>query len=191
MRLQRFNFLVQRTTKKANQVIQEDSYVFDATNHLVTATTKEGTTQYTYVGNGNRIHQTTQTHQGTTLRDITYIVNTESAYQDIVMTLDFKKGMSVAPVETVFTYGNGLVSLETNDTITYYRIDEKQTVTNLLDASGVVLVTMEYEESTCFYYAKERYYDARIGRFVSADMYLGTMLSQTSYAKITQMQMQG
>ena len=76
-----------------------------------------------------------------------------------------------------------VISVETCGKIRYYRTDEKHSVTNILDTTGKVKATIEYDEygvianpevvSTGLYYAKARYYDARIGRFVSEDSYRG------------------
>ena len=122
-----------------------------------------------------------------------------TAYQNIVMAKDTVTGKVSA-----FTFGNEQVSVETDGKISYYRNDEKNSVTEILDETGKVQATIQYDEygvilnpevvktngnifsenlfsytghvydeSTGLYYAKARYYDAKIGRFISEDSYRG------------------
>lgn len=100
---------------------------------------------------------------------------------------------------SIFTFSDEVISVETSGNISYYRNDEKHSVTDILDTTGKVKATIEYdeygvianpevvstggnilaytehvyEESTGLYYAKARYYDVGIGRFVSEDSYRG------------------
>jgi RHS repeat-associated protein len=85
----------------------------------------------------------------------------------------------------------------------YYRTDEKNTVTDILDKTGAVKASLSndefgkllskdgvdkvntvqvaifaftghvYDDNSGLYYAKARYYDAEIGRFISEDSYKG------------------
>ena len=98
---------------------------------------------------------------------------------------------SISGKTSIFTFATGYIS--------YYRTDEKHSVTDILDKAGKVKATIAYdeygvienpevvstggnifaytghvyEESTGLYYAKARYYEASNGRFISEDMYLG------------------
>ena len=106
---------------------------------------------------------------------------------------------SVNGKNSIFTFADEVISVETYGNISYYRTDEKHSVTDILDEVGKEQVTIEYdeygviknpevvstsgnifaytghvyEESTGLYYAKARYYDVEIGRFVSEDSYQG------------------
>ena len=103
---------------------------------------------------------------------------------------------SVSEKTSIFTFCDEVISVEISGNISYYKTDEKHSVTNILETTGKVKATIEYdvianpevvstggniyaytghvyEESTGLYYAKARYYDARIGRFVSEDSYRG------------------
>jgi RHS repeat-associated protein len=113
---------------------------------------------------------------------------------------------SVNGKNSIFTFADEVISVETSGNISYYRTDEKHSVTDILDEVGKEQVTIEYdeygviknpevvstsgnifaytghvyEESTGLYYAKARYYDVEIGRFVSEDSYQGELSDSAS-----------
>jgi RHS repeat-associated protein len=131
---------------------------------------------------------------GSVTSNTTYVLDPESAYNDIIMAKE-----SVTGKNSLFTFSDEVISVETSGNISYYRTDEKHSVTDIIDETGKVQATIEYdeygvikkpevvstsgnifaytghvyEESTGLYYAKARYYDAEIGRFVSEDSYKG------------------
>ncbi|WP_167956189.1 RHS repeat-associated core domain-containing protein [Anaerosporobacter faecicola] len=106
---------------------------------------------------------------------------------------------SVSGKASIFTFSDEVIGVETSGNISCYRTDEKHSVTNILDETGKTKATIKYDEygvianpeavstggnifaytghvydeSTGLYYAKARYYDAEIGRFVSEDSYKG------------------
>ena len=151
------------------------------------------TTKYVYDGAGNRVKAKVELN-GSVTSNTTYVVDGESSYNDIIMAKD-----SVSGKISIFTFSDEVISVETSGNISYYRTDEKNSVTDILDTAGKVKATIEYdeygvianpevvstggnifaytghvyEESTGLYYAKARYYDAGIGRFVSEDSYRG------------------
>ena len=133
------------------------------------------------------------------ISNTSYVVDTMTTYQNIIMAKDTVNGKISA-----FTFGNEQVSVETDGKISYYRNDEKNSVTEILDEIGKVQASIQYdeygvilnpevvgtngnilsenlfsytghvyEESTGLYYAKARYYEAKIGRFISEDSYRG------------------
>ncbi|SHM88022.1 RHS repeat-associated core domain-containing protein [Anaerosporobacter mobilis DSM 15930] len=151
------------------------------------------TTKYVYDGAGNRVNTKVELN-GSVTSNTTYVVDEESSNNDIIMAKD-----SVGGKTSIFTFSDEVISVETSGNISYYRNDEKHSVADILDTAGKVKDTIEhdeygvianpevvstggnifaytghvYEESTGLYYAKARYYDAEIGRFVSEDSYRG------------------
>ena len=158
------------------------------------------TTKYVYDGAGNRVNTKVELNGSVTSNTI-YVLDGESSYNDIIMAKD-----SVSGKTSIFTFSDEVISVETSGNISYYRTDEKNSVTDILDTTGKVKATIEYdeygvianpevvstggnifaytghvyEESTGLYYAKARYYDAGIGRFVSEDSYRGEANDPTS-----------
>ena len=196
----------------------KQTYVFDSTNKMSKVVnykdntsgsgTSTVTTKYTYDGVGNRVSAKVELNGSVTI-NTTYVVDGESAYNDIIMAKD-----SISGKTSVFTFSDEVISVETSGNISYYRNDEKHSVTDILDTTGKVKATIEYDEygvianpevvstggnifaytghvyekSTGLYYAKARYYDAEIGRFVSEDSYRGELndpLSQNFYTYCT------
>ncbi len=173
-------------------------YTFDSTNKLTKVVGEDTTTVYDYDGNGNRVNVKV-TKYGSVISNTSYVVDTMTTYQNIVMAKDTVTGKVSA-----FTFVNEQVSVETDGKISYYRNDEKNSVTEILDGAGKVQASIQYDEygvmlnpeavgtngnifsenlfsytghvydeSTGLYYAKARYYDAKIGRFISEDSYRG------------------
>ena len=179
------------------------TYTFDSTNKMSKAVIRKSgsdgstssstaiTTKYTYDGVGNRTNIKVD-KDGNITSNTTYIIDQESAYNDIIMAYDSVKGTT-----SVFTFSDEVISVETSGSISYYKTDEKHSVTDILDESGKTKATIEHDEygvianpevvstsgnifaytghvydvTTELYYAKARYYDAEIGRFVSEDSY--------------------
>ena len=189
------------------------TYTFDSTNKMSKAVIRKSgsdsntssatvvTTKYSYDGAGNRTGVKVD-KDGRITSNTTYVVDQESAYNDIIMAKDSVKGTT-----SVFTFSDEVISVETSGNISYYKTDEKHSVTDILDESGKTKATIEYEEygvitnpevvstsgnifaytghvydeSTGFYYAKARYYDAKSGRFVSEDSYKGEVNDPASW----------
>ena len=180
-------------------------YTFDSTNKLTKVVGEDSTTVYSYDGDGNRVNAKV-TKNGSVISNTSYAVDTMTTYQNIIMAKD-----TVTAKVSAFTFGNEQVSVETDGKISYYRNDEKNSVTEILDETGKVQASIQYdeygvilnpevvgtdgnifsenlfsytghvyEESTGLYYAKARYYDAKIGRFISEDSYRGEQGESTS-----------
>jgi len=151
------------------------------------------TTKYVYDGAGNRVNAKVELN-GSITSNITYVVDGESSYNDIIMAKD-----SVSGKTSIYTFSNEVISVEASGNISYYRTNEKNSVTDILDTAGKIKATIEYdeygvienpevvstggnifaytghvyEESKGLYYVKARYYDAESGRLVSEDSYRG------------------
>jgi YD repeat-containing protein len=123
------------------------TYTFDSTNKMSKVVThkdvadgsvsgsegkKTVTTKYTYDGAGNRINAKVESN-GSVTSNTTYVVDPESAYNDIIMAKD-----SVTGKTSVFTFSDEVISVETSGNISYYRTDEKHSVTDILDETGKV-----------------------------------------------------
>lgn len=127
----------------------------------------------------------------TTTSNVHYVSDQMSAYGDTIIASDLQTGK-----ETVFVFGNGLISLhDQGGTAYYYQLDIRGSVTGISDSYGRsvtdirydefgVMENLEaahvkgnifsytghvYEESTHLYYAKARYYDPEKGRMISSD----------------------
>ena len=52
---------------------------------------------------------------------------------------------SVSGKTSIFTFSDEVISVETTGNISYYRNDEKHSVTDILDTAGKVKYTIEYD----------------------------------------------
>ncbi|WP_310605497.1 cellulose binding domain-containing protein [Anaerosporobacter sp.] len=188
--------------------LEKQVYTFDSTNKLskvIANTAKNGsvetvTTKYSYDGIGSRISAKVE-KAGMATSNITYVIDPKSTYGNIIMTKN-----SITGKTSVFTFSDEVISVETSGEISYYKTDEKHSVTDILDGTGKVRTTIEYDEygtiansevistggnifaytghvydeSIGLYYAKARYYDAEKGRFISEDNYRGKRNDPTS-----------
>ncbi|SET55925.1 cellulose binding domain-containing protein [[Clostridium] polysaccharolyticum] len=174
------------------------TYTFDFAGKMSKAVIRQKdktiTDQYTYDGEGNRIQTKTETN-GKTTGNTVYAVDWESSCHNIIQAKDTISGKT-----SVFTFARDeAVSVEIGGKISYYRTDEKHSVTEILSSTGKSGATIAYdeygnpeypeavntsgnlfgytghayEETTGLYYAKARYYDAENGRFLSVDCYQG------------------
>jgi RHS repeat-associated protein len=175
-----------------------ESYHFDSSGMLsqVVGHSTATISTYEYNGAGNRVSQEVA-DAGVLKSKTEYVIDTQSAYGDIVGTIDMTETGNTKT--SYFTYGKGLVSADEGGIIGYYRIDEKGTVIDILDKVGNNRVSFRYDEfgvlgnteglnnygnifsytgyvydgSTELYYAKARNYEAGNGRFISQDSYEG------------------
>ncbi len=193
------------TEVKVNGNITQ-TYAFDSANKMSKAVIRKGnlsdstagktvTTKYTYDGSGNRINGVVYS-DGKMTSNTTYLVDLETSNNNIILAKD-----SVSGEVSQFTFADEVISVESFGNISYYKTDEKYSVTDILDATGRVQAAIEYDEyggienpevvsiggnvfaytghvydeNTGLYYAKARYYNAEIGRFISKDTYLGNI----------------
>ncbi|BCN29431.1 cellulose binding domain-containing protein [Anaeromicropila herbilytica] len=182
------------STKKVNGITKA-TYTFDSTNMLTSVknTSNKTASKYEYDGAGNRTKKTVSKNNKVVSKK-SYVIDTMSSYQDIIAEAD-----TVSGDETDFTYGLGLVSVETGKGISYYRIDEKNSVEEIQNNSGTVKAEIGYDEfgnvenpddigtngnifsytghvyetESSLLYVKARYYDSKTGRFISEDSNLG------------------
>jgi RHS repeat-associated protein len=154
-----------------------DSFSWDAENRLTSATVNSATTTYVYNGDGLR---ESLTFGGNTT---TYTWDIAAGIPQVLDDEDFR-----------YVYGLGRISQAGPGTTTrYYLTDALGSVMALVDASGTVLNTYEYDvfgavrsstgstanaftytgeqtdASTGLEYLRARYYDAATGRFLSLD----------------------
>ncbi|MGN6711392.1 cellulose binding domain-containing protein [Anaerocolumna jejuensis] len=178
------------------------NYTFNSAGMLskVVDTDTSTTSSYVYDGAGNRV--SSEVRSDNSLKNKKeYVIDTQSAYGDIVGAIDTTEGGNTKT--SYITYGKGLVSTDNDGIMGYYWTDEKNTVTDILDKTGAVKASLSndefgkllskdgvdkgntvqvaifaftghvYDDNTGLYYAKARYYDAEIGRFISEDSYKG------------------
>ncbi|BCN29436.1 RHS repeat-associated core domain-containing protein [Anaeromicropila herbilytica] len=182
------------SSKKVNGITKA-TYTFDSTNMLTSVknTSNKTTSKYEYDGAGNRIKKTVSKNNKVVSKK-SYVIDTMSSNQDIIA-----EGDSLSGDETDFTYGLGLVSVESGKGISYYRIDEKNSVEEIQNNSGVMKAEIScdefgnvenpddigtngnifgytghvYDAESSQLYVKARYYDFKTGRFISEDSNLG------------------
>ena len=165
--------------------INTTTYTWDYENRLVGTTEDERVTQYEYDGDGNRISKTVD---GVTTKYINDIA------APLVQVL-----METTDEDTViasYTYGNDLISSTKYDVLNtiYYNYDGLGSVRQLTDDTEAIVALYTYDafgnliassgtsentygftgeqqfkEADGLVYLRARYYDARVGRFISRD----------------------
>ena len=197
-------------------------YAYDRNNRLITETTGENTITYAYDGNGNQIAKETggeitinkydgfnrlkKQIQGSNNAEYEYngdglrtkkTVNAEETRQiwigkQIVCELD-----AADVAKAVFIRGINLIYAEMEGLQTYYVYNGHGDVVQLIDESGTLTKTYEYDafgvekdadeedinpfrycgeyfdKETGTYYLRARYYNPAIGRFITEDSYPG------------------
>ena len=180
------------------------TYTYDGAGNILTASDGTATHSYTY-GDANWKDLLTA-FDG---QSITYdsIGNPTSYYNGIRWNFTWANGRSLATASDgtnslSFAYdASGLpYALKYNGTVYYYITNLQGDVMKLVDASGNVVASYEYDpygkvlsatgpmadanplryrgyvydQETGFYYLQSRYYDPTIGRFLNADGYAST-----------------
>lgn len=175
-------------------------YTYNEANRLAKLEKDGKVTSYQYNVNGHRVKKT---ESG---RATAYVLDPLSPYGETLETyVDGKRADSIV-------YGNERISVRNSQDKTYnYSLDHLGSVNELRSADGSVAQSYLYEEfgemltkpkdssivsahfsytghefdlESGLYYAKARYLDASLGRFVSEDTYDGTLtnpLSQNRY----------
>ena len=118
----------------------KQTYVFDSTNKMSKVVTYKDdtsgsgastvTTKYVYDGAGNRVNAKVELN-GSVTSNTTYVVDGESSYNDIIMAKN-----SVSGKTSIFTFSDEVISVETSGNISYYKTDDKNSVTDILDTAG-------------------------------------------------------
>ena len=180
--------------KRGNQVT---NYTYDSMNRLVRATIQEGnsvtTEKYGYDAAGNRIYKETN-EEGR----VYYVLDTISSLPYVMAQINPDGS------KNVYTYGDGIISLETSGKMYYYVLDGHGSVRKLVDDKGAVTDSYDYDaygnllkktgeapndllytgeqynETTGLYYLRARYMDPSTGMFISMDTYPGSTYDPVS-----------
>jgi len=169
------------------------SYTWDWNNHLLSVTEPAGTTVYEYDGDGTRIIKT----QAAVMTK--YINDVALGLVQVLMETD-----NTGVVQAIYNYGNDLISMNRAGTNSYYNYDGLGSTRQLTNSSGVVTKSYTYDswgnliassgsvvntygftgeqqfgEADNLVFLRARYYDPRVGRFISRD----PLLSIEYYAR--------
>lgn len=178
------------------------TYTFDARHQLIGATLPDGTKiAYRYQADGNLASRTKTKTDGTTTTTH-YLVDTNLAFAQVVAEYD-DAGKPTAS----YTYGDELLQRTRAGQNTYFHHDGQGTVDALTDDTGAAAQTYGYDawgnpveaagtDDNPYRYAGERYdtdlgliylrarwYDPKVGRFVSADPFDGVSASPITLHK--------
>ncbi|HEY9621936.1 MAG TPA: putative Ig domain-containing protein [Crinalium sp.] len=175
---------------------QTTTYTWNDDNRLVSAQLPDGkVASYEYDAEGIRVSST---------------ANGEKTYFLLDKNRDYAQVLEeyVSGNRTVFyVYGHDLISQERASGTSYYHVDGLGSTSALTDANGLVTDTYTYtafgelegrsggtensyqftgeqlDENLGEYYLRQRYYSAKIGRFVRRDTFEGTLSHPTSQHK--------
>ncbi|MBQ7942728.1 MAG: RHS repeat-associated core domain-containing protein [Lachnospiraceae bacterium] len=163
---------------------------YDCRNRLVSA----GGITYTYDAENNRISAETDTYKEE------YVTDTVSSSLSRVMTVTrYNKGVTTG-TETLYLYGNGLISEKKGDIVLYHHYNHLGSTTKLTDSEGGVVETYTYgtygellsgdmsltrflyngrygvsTDDNGLYYMRQRYYNPEIKRFINQDILSGSL----------------
>jgi RHS repeat-associated protein len=158
-------------------------YTWDWNNHLLSVSEPGGNTLYEYDGDGTRINKTQNAVKTKYINDAALPL-----VQVLMETTD------TGIVQATYTYGNDLISMNRADANSYYHYDGLGSARQLTDSSGAVTVSYTYDsfgnliassgaatnaygftgeqqfgEADGLVFLRARYYDSRVGRFISRD----------------------
>jgi RHS repeat-associated protein len=168
------------------------TYTWDWRNLLASVSEPAGTTMYEYDGDGTRVKKT----QGTT---VTKYVNDVALPLVQVLAETNNSGVT----QGTYDYGQGLIRVRRGGTNSFFLSDGLGTVRQLVNSSGAITDSYTYDgygnrvassgstvntygftgqqqfaEADSLVFLRARYYDPRIGRFISRD----PLLSPSYYA---------
>ena len=159
------------------------SYTWDWNNRLLSVSEPAGNTLYAYDGDGTRISKTQAGVKTKYINDVA---------RGLVQVLMETNDANI--VQAVYTYGYGLISMNRADANSYYNCDGLGSTRQMTDSSQAVVASYTYDgygnliassgsvnnaygftgeqqfgEADNLVYLRARYYDARIGMFISRD----------------------
>ena len=183
-----------------------ENYTYSADGKLLSYKSVTGSVVteevYTYDGEGNRLSK--ETKKAGEDKKVYYVMDNLTGYSRTVLELDEEK-----QIKTVYTRGDGLLSIRTgSETRTYisdghgdvrYLTDEEGKITDayrysaygeLIEKTGTTenpyLYCGEYnDEGTGLYYLRARYMNPSTGTFISMDSYRGNTYDPASLHKYT------
>ncbi len=172
------------------------SYRYDYENRLIHATTMASEISYAYDVDGIRVAKTVDgesTH---------FLVDKNRKYAQVLEERDNLDSLTAS-----YVYGDDLISQDRAGTISYYHYDGLGSTRALTDDSGTVTDTYTYEAfgsliystgstqnrylftgeqydpNAGFYYLRARYYDPKMGRFLTTDAFEGKLFEPISLHK--------
>ena len=155
-----------------------DTFIYDGLNRLIAANVNDVEATYTYKADGLRISKTVDG------------ITTKHIWNGNKISIELNASDAVI---AKYIHGLNLIAAESNGFRTYYLFDAHGDVTHLTDSLGAVLRAYRYnaygveinpnpndsnpfrycgeyfDEETGNYYLRARYYDPRIGRFITED----------------------
>gem|GEM_PF-2105908 len=159
------------------------TYTWDWNNHLLSVSASGGSTSYAYDGDGNRISKTQNNVKTKYINDVAL---------GLVQVLI--EANSANQVQVVYTYGNGLISMTKVGINSYYQHDGLGSTRLLTNSTSVLIASYAYdsfgnviassgtndnaygftgeqqfEEVNNMVFLRARYYDPKMGRFISRD----------------------
>lgn len=159
------------------------SYTWNWNNRLLSVSKSSGNTIYEYNGDGTRI---SKTQSGVKTK---YINDAALPLVQVLMETTVR-----GIVQATYTYGNDLISMNRAGTVSYYHYDGLGSVKQMTDSSEAVVASYTYDafgnliassgattnaygftgeqqfsEADGLVFLRARYYDSRVGRFISRD----------------------
>jgi len=159
------------------------SYTWDWNNHLLDVSEPGGNTLYEYDGDGTRISKTQSGVKTKYINDVALML------VQVLMETD-----NTGVVQAIYTYGNGLISMNRAGVNSYYNYDGLGSARQLTNSSGAVTDSYTYDsfgnliassgttansygftgeqqfgEADNLVFLRARYYDSRVGRFMQRD----------------------
>jgi RHS repeat-associated protein len=158
-------------------------YTWDWRNLLLSVTESGGTTVYEYDGDGTRL---SKTQAGVKTK---YINDVALPLVQVLMETN-----NAGAVQAIYNYGQGLISMNRAGVNSYYHYDGLGSTRQLTDSSETVVASYTYDgygnliassgsannaygftgeqqftEADNLVFLRARYYDPRVGRFISKD----------------------
>ena len=157
---------------------------------------------YTYDYQGRRIRKESYTKATGVTENINYLLDDSGLVYNVLAEYD-----DTLHATTLYTYGTDIISIETNGETSYYIVDGQGSTRALTNAVGLITDTYtydafgnitaqtgetynpylynqeQYDANTGFYYLRARYMDPSTGRFVSMDLYGGSIYDPASLHK--------
>ena len=184
--------LIKKTEKTYSHTPKITTYTYDYENRLTQIKIKENnqtrTVSFAYDPLGRRIKKTTST------KTTTYVYDSQDIILEYILSKDSRNRIHQDTVR--YTHGPGIdepISLEQDNQLYYYHYDGLGSVTSLTDKNQRTVESYDYDSfgnlrrhgntirnpftytgrqydsETGLYYYRNRYYDPKVGRFITQD----------------------